>query len=144
MRVKLSAVLSEFKRNEVSGEVVSILRDDLLSSLAACWHTVRLSLPAHHLDREVETEGKTQQELWELLWRGVEPDMDGLLAALDRPPTIGLWTFQRARQLRCIYPDGSIHNWVKQFLSVAFAAAVQKSVGRTSAVQKSVGRGGSR
>ena len=113
-------VLSEFKRAESPESIFPLLEDTSLCNALMAWKSVRVTYKTPH-----DCEEDIELLKWEWLWSQVEVDQGdfGVVAGCKGQVAPGM--IARLRGLRLIYPDGSINNFAKQYLSSLIMQKIQ-------------------
>jgi hypothetical protein len=113
-------VLAEFKRAEAPESIFPLLEDTPLCNALMAWKSVRVAYKTPH-----DCEETTDLLKWEWLWSQVEWDLGdfGIVAGCKGQDAPGM--IARLRGLRLIYPDGSINNFSKQYLSSLIMQKIQ-------------------
>lgn len=108
--------IERWRAQEVKEAAALVVEDRGLQKLLAAWPMVTIQAPAC----------AALADDWPALWQAVQPDMEQLaaLAGLQRGPAMVL--YQRARDLRLIYPDGSVHAVARMVLQKRIKDALTK------------------
>lgn len=113
----LSLACAAFREAEVKEAGLIVVQDKALQRVMAVWPLVPRRL--------VSTPMMVAQGDWEGLWACVEVDVAALSAMCGLPGGYGPQAFARAKAIRLIYPDGSLHAYGKLAIQKVFKDAVQ-------------------
>jgi hypothetical protein len=105
-------VLTEFKRAEAPENIFPLLQDVELCNALVAWKSVRISYLS-----SAECPHDEEKARWDWLWDNVDFDnvSYGIVAGCKAQNASML--VERLKGLRLIYPDGSISNFAKTYLS---------------------------
>jgi hypothetical protein len=117
MAMTRQEVIAQWRGQETKETASLVVEDKALQKLLAAWPMVPLVVEGHPVFAEEAT------GCWDALWEGVTIDLAAVsaLSGLQQgPATVA---FQRAKGLRLIYPDGTIHAMSKLVLQARIREA---------------------
>lgn len=94
-----------WRQHEVKETALVVIQDKDLQRILAVWPLIGRTVVSKPLD--------VPQMTWNGLWDCVEVDVSGLDAVAGLPVGRGLAAYARAKALRLIYPDGTLHTYGK-------------------------------
>lgn len=111
----IDEALSRFKATETKETAALVVEDKDLQRILACWPHV----PRAVVESPLENPGN-----WAALWDGVGVDEPALADLSGLTAGRALVAYRRARALRLIYPDGTVHSVARVVLQAVIRAAV--------------------
>ena len=105
MQDDLALACEAWRQQEVRETALVVIQDKDLQRILAVWPLVGRQVVAEPLDVPALD--------WNGLWACVQVDVAGLEAVAGLPVGRGLAAYARAKALRLIYPDGTLHAYGK-------------------------------
>lgn len=112
-----------WRSREVKETAALVVEDKALQKVLAAWPTVPLRRMA---DDAAESRNADGAESWDALWQTVHVDLAEVATLCGLQPGPAVLAFNRARALRLIYPDGTLHAVAKVVLQKRIRDAVTK------------------
>ncbi len=100
-------LLSTLKAEEKSGALVFVYQDKDLRRTLVAWTMMRIDRPG---------DWDSVPRSWDGLWAKVKFDMAQLATHLDTYDAHAWHLFERAKGLRLIYPDGTLHSAAQKLI----------------------------
>lgn len=112
-------LIEHWRSLEVKETAALVVEDKALQKVLAAWPMVAV------VDSGIPCFAPEDAGSWDAVWSGLKVSLDALasLAGLQQGPAVQ--TFNRAKGLRLIYPDGTIHAVAKVVLQKRIKDAVQ-------------------
>lgn len=112
-------LIEHWRSLEVKETAALVVEDKALQKVLAAWPMVAV------VDSGIPCFAPEDAGSWDTVWSGLQVRLDALaaLAGLQQGPAVQ--TFNRAKGLRLIYPDGTIHAVAKVVLQKRIKDAVQ-------------------
>lgn len=112
-------LIEHWRSQEVKEAAALVVEDKTLQKVLAAWPMVGV------VDSGIPCFAPDDAGSWDAVWSGLKVSLDALaaLAGLQQGPAVQ--TFNRAKGLRLIYPDGTIHAVAKVVLQKRIKDAVQ-------------------
>lgn len=101
----LQTAIERWRAAETAETAAIVLQDADLQRVLAAWPMVARTLPSG-----------VSGDTWESLWAGVEYDERELLEMTGLQLGRAVTAWRRARALRLVYPDGSLHKFGRMVL----------------------------
>jgi hypothetical protein len=112
-------LIEHWRSQEVKETAALVVEDRALQKVLAAWPMVEV------VDTGIPCFAPDDAGSWDAVWSGLQVRLGALaaLAGLQQGPAVQ--TFNRAKGLRLIYPDGTIHAVAKVVLQKRIKDAVQ-------------------
>ena len=103
-------LIEHWRSQEVKETAALVVEDKTLQKVLAAWPMVGVG------DSELAHFAPDDAASWEAVWSGLKIDQAALaeLAGLQHGPAVQ--AFNRAKRLRLIYPDGTVHDLARMVL----------------------------
>lgn len=109
-----------WRSREVKEAAALVVEDKALQKVLAAWPMVEIA------ERGFPELSMGRSEVWDTVWSGLDVDVAGLAALAGLQEGLAVQAFKRARGLRLIYPDGTLHAVAKVVLQKRIRDAVTK------------------
>lgn len=126
------SLLDDFRDKDGEEIVYGLLEDEILRRVVHAWSFLEVSL---ELPEVLESYPSGERALWTFLWSFCIWDRNYLanLAGMTVETALVFW--QRARDMRMIYPDGQISPAVRQFLNLKVVEEMCKGASNIANLQ---------
>lgn len=103
-------LIEHWRSQEVKEAAALVVEDKTLQKVLAAWPMVGV------VESDIEHFEPDDPESWDAVWSGLRIDQAALaeLAGLQHGPAVQ--AFNRAKRLRLIYPDGTVHDLARMVL----------------------------
>lgn len=103
-------LIEHWRSQEVKETAALVVEDKTLQKVLAAWPMVGV------LPSELEHFEPDEPESWNAVWSGLRVNVDALAELAGLQHGMAVQAFNRAKRLRLIYPDGTIHDLARMVL----------------------------